>query len=209
MTKLQVALDSDFDSSLSILEQIHAYVDIAEVGTPLIYREGMRVVHAIRELYPHMTILADLKIMDAGEDEAMIAFEAGADMVTVLGVTSDATVEGTVKAGQMSHKQIVVDMMQVANLVERGEQLLNMGCNILCVHTAFDLQMTQTSPYRDLQQLREAFPQAELAIAGGVNLTRLGDILPHQPDIVFVGGAITRAENPAKVAHQFVERLHE
>jgi len=32
-----------------------------------------------------VAVLADLKIMDAGEHEANLAFEAGADIVTVLG----------------------------------------------------------------------------------------------------------------------------
>ena len=177
MTKLQIALDGDLASTVDILEKVHAYIDIAEIGTPLIYREGMHGIRKIRELYPDLTLLADLKIMDAGEEEAQIAFDVGANIVTVLGVTNDATIQGAVKASKASARQVMVDMMQVANPLERGRELLKMGCDILCVHTAFDLQPTQTSPYAELRHLREHLPTAQLAIAGGVNRERLDDIL--------------------------------
>lgn len=207
MTKLQVALDGDLTSALKILAQVRPYIDIAEIGTPLIFREGMHGVHKIREMYPDLTLLADLKIMDAGEHEAQIAFEAGANMVTVMGVTNDATIQGTVTASRKFMGQSVVDMMQVGNLLERGQALLTMGCDVLCVHTAYDLQTTQTSPYAELQLLRENLPSAQLAIAGGVTLSRLDDILPYTPDIVIVGGAITGADNPAEIAEQLAGRL--
>ena len=66
MIRLQVALDGDLDSALEILAVVHPYIDIAEIGTPLIYREGMRAVRLIHERYPDVSLLADLKIMDAG-----------------------------------------------------------------------------------------------------------------------------------------------
>ena len=43
---------------------------------------------------------ADLKIMDAGEHEANLAFNAGADIVTVLGVAHDETIRGVVRAAR-------------------------------------------------------------------------------------------------------------
>ncbi len=43
-------------------------------------------------------VFADLKTMDAGEPEAEIAFEAGADLVSVLGSADDSTIAGAVKA---------------------------------------------------------------------------------------------------------------
>ena len=49
MAQLQLALDGDLDSALEILSAAHPYIDIAEVGTPLVFREGMRAVRRIRE----------------------------------------------------------------------------------------------------------------------------------------------------------------
>ena len=61
--------------------------------------------------------------MDAGEYEARSAFEAGADFVTVLGVTDLATVEACLKTADRYGKTVVVDMICVADMPERIAQL--------------------------------------------------------------------------------------
>ena len=50
--QLQLALDGTLANGLHILQQVHSYVDIIEVGTPLIFREGMNAVRVIHDLYP-------------------------------------------------------------------------------------------------------------------------------------------------------------
>ena len=156
MTELQIALDSDLSAALDALAQVHPFVDVAEIGTPLVFREGMRAVRAIRAAYPQLTLVADLKIMDAGRAEADIAFEAGADRATVMALANDATIAGALMpARARMSKRIMVDMMQVAAPLARARQLLALGCDLLCLHTAHDLQSSQASPYAQLAQLRE------------------------------------------------------
>ena len=46
MTALQLALDGDMSSALDILERVHPFIGIAEVGTPLVFREGMNAQSA-------------------------------------------------------------------------------------------------------------------------------------------------------------------
>jgi len=121
--KLQLALDGTLTESIDIFNQVHSYVDIVELGTPLIYREGVSIVRIFRELDFAMPIVADLKIMDAGEAEATIAFEAGCNFVTILGVTHDATVKGAVKAAERFGGRIIADMIQVAASVTRASRL--------------------------------------------------------------------------------------
>ena len=94
--KLQLALDDiTLDEAVVLLDKVHPYVDIIEVGSPFIIEEGMRPVRIFKEKYPDCEILADTKIMDAGEYEAEETFKAGADYCTVLGVTDTLTIEGT------------------------------------------------------------------------------------------------------------------
>lgn len=198
--KLQVAFDGGLEDSLAVLRAVREVIDIAEIGTPLIFREGLHVVRVWHQEFPDLPILADLKIMDAGEYEASLAFEAGCDFVTVLGVTQDKTVRGALKAAADFGRHIMVDLMQVKDLVLRSRELLDMGCHCLCVHTAFDLQTPGTSPLGDLVQLRESFPTASLAVAGGLGEAALNTLKPYHPDIVIVGGAIVTAREPAQVA---------
>ena len=93
--KLQVAFDlQSSDEILNFLEKNGDLIDIIEIGTPLIIKEGLKSVLKIKKKFPKQTVLADLKIMDAGLLEAQIGFDAGADIVTVLGLASTKTLNG-------------------------------------------------------------------------------------------------------------------
>ncbi len=203
--RIQLALDGPLDAVLPVLAQVHPYVDIVEAGTPLIYREGLHALRHLRQIAPDRLLMADLKIMDAGQLEADLAFEAGADMVTVLGVANDATVRGAAASARAYGKLLVADMMQVADVAGRGRELLVMGCDYLCVHSSFDARAA--SPLHNLEVLRAELPDAPLAVAGGVGVHNLDAIRPLSPAIVVVGGSITAASDPAAAAQAIREML--
>ena len=205
--RLQVALDGGLAQSLDVLHAVGRHVDIVEVGTPLIFREGMRAVRQIRAEFPALTVLADLKIMDAGEEEASIAFEAGADIVTVLGVTQRSTLKGVLKAARSYQKQVLVDAMQMPDLPAQLPDLLALGCHYICLHTAFDQQGSGENSLAGLRSVREQFLDAPLAVAGGIRLEMLDEVIASSPEIVIVGSAITRADDPAAVAEEMRRRI--
>ena len=209
MAKLQLALDGDLSDGLAVLEEAHACVDIVETGTPLVFREGMRAVRVIRAAYPGLRLLSDLKIMDAGGAEADIAFDAGADIVTVLGLSGDETIQGALASAEKGDGQVMVDMMGVADPPQRAAELIALGCDLLCLHTAHDQQTRRGSPWRQLAQVRAAYPALSLAIAGGVSLSLLPQIMPLHPQIVVVGSAITAAEDPGLAARLIHEGIRE
>lgn len=205
--KLQLALDGDFEASLAILRAVRPYIDIAEIGTPLIFREGIAAARRLRAAFPDLPLLADLKIMDAGDLEAAIAFEAGCDLVTALGVTQDATLRGALAAAGRYGKQVMVDMMQVPDLCARAEALLAMGCHYLCVHTAHDRQSAGDGPLTPLRALRQRLPDAPLAVAGGIGPGAIDAVAALRPEIVVVGSAIAGAADPVRVAQAIRERM--
>lgn len=207
MAELQLALDGDLRSALETLSAIHPYIDIAEAGTPLVFREGMNALRRIREAHPQLTLAADLKIMDAGRAEADIAFSAGADVVTVMALAADATIAGALESARAYGKRLMVDMMQVADGRARAMELLGLGCDLLCLHTAHDQQSSLGSPFAQLADLRQALPTTGLAIAGGVKLPALDRILPLKPEVIIVGSAITGAADPRASAKRFHERI--
>ncbi len=87
--KLQVSLDLvNLDQALALVERTSAFVDVVEVGTPLALREGVSAITAIKTRFPALLVLADYKIIDGGFYEADMAYQAGADIVTVLGVAA-------------------------------------------------------------------------------------------------------------------------
>ena len=195
--KLQLALDDlDLVKSLRMIELVHDSIDIVEVGTPFVIDEGMRAVREIKRFFPDIEILADLKIMDAGKYEAELAFEAGADYATVLGVTDVLTVEGCVEAARSFGKKIVVDMICVDNMPEKIAQMEGAGAHILAVHTGADQQAAGREPIDDLRIMAQHVKTAQMSVAGGISSATAQKYVDLKPAILIVGSGITHKADP-------------
>lgn len=199
--KLQVALDTlSLEECIQLLEQTKGSVEIAEVGTPFIIEEGMVPVKEIHKRFPEIEVLADAKIMDAGEFEADKCFEAGASIVTVLGVSHDETIQGVVRSAKNHNGKVMVDMINVHDLAARTKEIDEMGVDYICVHTAFDVQQSGQDPLEELKIVNKVINHAKSAVAGGVKLETIQDIVNEGAEIIVVGGAICNAKNRAKMA---------
>jgi 3-hexulose-6-phosphate synthase len=169
--------------------------------------EGIRAVRDIKKKYPDLAVLADMKIMDGGGEISSMAFEAGADIVTVLGVTADATIEEAVKAAKKYGRKILVDLIAVDNVVRRAKELDALGADYVCVHTSYDLRNTKAAPLEDLRKIIKVLRNAKTAISGGVKLDALAEILPIGPEIIITGSAIMKADDPETAARQFRDAM--
>ncbi len=205
--RLQLALDMlHTDAALEVAMAAAPWVDIIEIGTPLIKHEGLNVLYKLRERFPDKRLLVDLKTMDVGRYEADFAFGAGADMVTVLGVADDATLAGTIASAQAHGKTAVVDLINVNDKATRARQAQAMGADYVAVHSGIDQQHQGHAPLADLGSVRQAV-SIGVSVAGGIGLDNLDPILALNPDIVVVGGAITSAQDPMEAARLIKARM--
>ena len=208
--KLQLALDDiSLRDALALMEKIHEHIDIVEVGTPLIIEEGLAPVRQLKARFPHLEVLADAKIMDAGEYESRLAFEAGADYVTVLGVTDLATVAGCLKTAERYGGAVVVDMICVDDLPRRIDELERIGVNALAVHTGVDQQVLGRTPLDDLKLMKACSQNSRIFVAGGITLENLPQYIALGADVVIVGGGIRHAADPVgqtRAFHNFLQR---
>lgn len=190
--KLQLALDLvNIPEAKEAVKEVQEYIDIVEIGTPVVINEGLRAVKEIKEAFPNLDVLADLKIMDAGAYEVMKASEAGADIITVLGATDDSTIRGAVEEARKHGKKILVDMINVKNLEERAREVDALGVDYICVHTGYDLQAEGENSFEQLRMIKNVVKNAKTAIAGGIKLATLPEVIEASPDLVIVGGGIT------------------
>jgi len=150
-------------------------------------------------------VLADLKIMDAGEGEASLGFEAGASIVTVMGVAHNETVRGAVRAAAKFGGQIMADLMSVASPARRAQELEELGCGILCVHTATDAHRSGDRAFEGVRLLRSKLSNALIAVAGGIDVSSASAACEAGADILVVGSGIVRAEHPREAARAFHE----
>lgn len=188
---LQIALDMiDLNKAKVVLHEVVDYIDIVEIGTPFIIRYGIKVVEEIKSIFPFLPLLADLKIADAGEYESQMAFKSGADIVTVLAAANDSTVRATVKQAVKSKKSVMIDMIGINDIEKRTLEIDKMGVTYICAHLGFDEQNKGKNPLIDLIKVKNNTQNAKIAVAGGINLLNLNNILDENPDIVIIGSGI-------------------
>lgn len=206
--KLQAALDTlTLNECIDLLEETQGSIDIAEVGTPFVIEEGMVPAKEFKKQFPEIEVLADVKIMDAGEYEADKCFEAGADICTVLGVSHDETIEGVVRSAKKHGKKVMVDMIAVSDLKKRTQEVDEMGVDYICVHTAFDVQKFGQDPLDDLKIVNSVIKNAKSAVAGGVKLETVDEIVNEGAEIIVVGGAICNAKDRKAYAKEIKAHL--
>jgi len=206
---LQLALDFvNLSQALRAAREAHeGGVDWLEAGTPLIKSEGLDAVRQLRGAFPSATIVADMKIMDAGRTETECAAKAGANVVHVLGLASDSTIEECIEAARRYDARVCVDLVgleSVEALVQRAKQAEAMGAAAVCVHTPIDMQMRGENPFASLKAVAEAVA-IPVAVAGGINSETAPEAVSAGASIVIVGGAINKAPD-AKAAAETIKK---
>lgn len=206
--KLQVALDvAKLDEALTLARLTSDYVDILELGTPLVKSEGLDGITAIKAAHPDKLVFADMKTADAGELEAELAFAAGADLVTVMGAADDDTVRGAVAAGQKYGKDVVADMITVVeNRVDRIREVSKMGVSFVEIHAGLD---EQARPGYTIDKLLDDGRQAGVpfSIAGGITSESIAAVQSAGATVAVAGGAIRSAKDPAAAAKALKSRI--
>jgi len=207
---LQLALDFvDLARALHVAQlAVPAGVDWVEAGTPLIKSEGLNAVRELRRHFPNHTIVADMKIMDAGRIEVESAAKAGANVVDVLGAASDATIAECIQAGKNYGARIVVDLISVPDPVGRAREVEALGADMVTVHVAIDDQMAGRDPFTTLRQVSQTV-KIPVGVAGGINSATAWQAVESGAAFVIVGGAITKATDPAAATADLRRALDE
>ena len=202
MPVLQVALDlMQLNRSIAIAhEAVEGGADWIEVGTPLIKSEGAEAIRALRREFPGHKIIADTKTMDVGSFEVEIVAKAGADIVTVLGLADDATIEEAVMAGRKYGAEIMVDMINVPDRVERAKQVEKLGAAYICMHMGIDTQMRGEEPPVDVLRRIVESVSIPVAVAGGITAETAGEYVEAGATDVIVGGAIIKTDDIVSAA---------
>ena len=207
--KLQIAVDiADSKKIMEIAGQISDIIDIFEVGTPAIMKEGMLPVKMLKEAYPDMTVLADSKIVDGGAIECRDICECGADIVTVLALSDNTTVKEVVKTAHQYGRKVLADLLCVTDIPKRSVELIDMDVDYIGVHTGVDMQKQGHTPLEDLRELVRAVGPERAAVAGGVTLQTLPDYTTENPEIIKAGSALYKANDVRAAVLQMKEVLN-
>jgi 3-hexulose-6-phosphate synthase len=207
---VQISLDlTTIDEALEVARAaMRAGVDWLEAGTPFILAEGMHGVRALRKEFPNAPIVADLKTMDGAGLEAEMMFQAGANMVVVMGQAHDASIIEQVKMAQRYGGKVMCDVMLCADKPGRARAAEKLGVDYIIVHTGFDERnMIQgLSPLNDLPVVLNAV-RIPVQAVGGLSIDQAIQTLELGAEIVVFGAPLVISGTEFKPADPNLEAI--
>jgi 3-hexulose-6-phosphate synthase/6-phospho-3-hexuloisomerase len=205
---VQISLDLiNIDEALETAAlAMRAGVDWLEAGTPLILAEGMHGVRALREAFPAVPIVADLKTMDGGYLEAEMMAKAGATHVVVMARAHAETIKVVVKAGFDFGVKVMGDNLGSPDMVEAAKWLEALGCDYVIHHIGYDERRGIAAQGKrmpgPLDQLREVVKAVRVPVqaVGGLTLEQAIRCPEYGAPLVVLGAPLTIDADSFKTA---------
>lgn len=196
---VQISLDlTNIDEALETAAMaLRAGVDWLEAGTPLILAEGLHGVRKLREAFPDIPIVADLKTMDGGYLEAEMMAKAGATHVVVMARAHEETIKCVVKAGKDYGIGIMGDNLGCPDMVAGAKLLEDLGCDYVIHHIGYDERRGIAASGRPmpspLDQLREVVAAVKVPVqaVGGLTLEQAIQCPKYGAPLVVLGAPLT------------------
>ena len=194
--KLQIALDLlSTEQAVNIADKaVEGGVDWIEAGTPLIKKEGMGALRELRKRFGGTVIVADLKTLEHGRDETLLACKNGADIVGICGSANNDVIRDAVSTGAV----IMADLIAAKDPAERARELEALGVSMLEFHLAIDVQGGEY-PFEALRAVCDAV-SIPVGCAGGMNAPKARTALDCGASFVVAGGSLTKAEDTKREA---------
>lgn len=205
---VQISLDlTNIDEALETAALARrAGVDWLEAGTPLILAEGLHGVRKLREAFPEVPIVADLKTMDGGYLEAEMMAKAGATHVVVMARAHEETIKCVVQAGKDFGCEVMGDNLGCPDMVEGARQLADLGCDYVIHHIGYDERRGIAAAGKrmpsPLDQLREVVGAVDVPVqaVGGLSLEQAIACPEYGAPLVVLGAPLTVDADAFKTA---------
>ncbi|MFA5828615.1 MAG: orotidine 5'-phosphate decarboxylase / HUMPS family protein [Candidatus Shapirobacteria bacterium] len=193
---LQVALNSTINEAMRVIDRLPVSERvILEAGTPFIKRYGLSAIRDVRAAWaakwwgqkgiPY--VVADLKTMDRGSTEVMMAREAGASAVVALGQSPLETINSFVDSCAKLGVDSMLDMMNVEAPVKVLRRLKKLP-DVVILHRGVDeedFNRDKPVPYIQINKIRSSF-DVMISIAGGDTIREVKRAIFNDADIVVV-----------------------
>lgn len=195
---VQISLDlTSLEEAIGTADiALRAGVDWLEAGTPLILAEGLRAVRGLRERFPEVPIVADLKTMDGGYLEAEMMAKAGASHVVVMARAHEETIRCVVKAGKDFGVAVMGDNLGCPDMVDGAKMLEQLGCDFIVHHIGYDERRGiaargERAP-SPLDQLAEVVAAVEIPVqaVGGLSIEQAVQTPDFGAPLVVIGAPL-------------------
>ena len=204
--KLQISFDiPNLNEALEIAAKVEKYADILEVGSSLIYKEGVKAVEEFKSKFSKKEIFADIKLVDRVEDVITIYADAGADYISILAGTSNATIQNASKVAHGLKSKIALDLVDAYSMGQSAMDAKALDIDVIIFHGPHET--TQLTSLLDEWQNVRGNTNLPIFIAGNINKNNIDKVIPLKPQGIIIGAPITHADDPAKEAEYFKSLL--
>ncbi len=220
--KVQIAIDlvSSPEEIIDIaFTCVSAGVEIVEIGTPLLKYYGMRIVEQVRGNLPEgVIIFADTKTMDVGDLEARLAYRAGADIMSVMGIGTPLKVKEAIFEAAKFDRMVLIDLMQIQDPIQALIDIREIIDEaypwlIICLHRGITEQLRGRGIESDVDLIKKTKEiigeRCPLAVAGGIRPGTARKLVEAGANIIIVGAAIYTSRNIKETAEKLVKEVKE
>jgi 3-hexulose-6-phosphate synthase len=168
-----------------------AGIDWLEAGTPLILGEGLHAVRALREEFPGIPIVADLKTMDGAGLEAEMMLGAGATHLVVMSRAHPSSVEEMVKVAHRVGGHVMADVLAEEDKAAAARAMEEQGADWIILHTGFDERrhVAGVSPLDDLDAVIAAV-EIPVQAVGGLSIEQALETVRRGARSVVIGAPL-------------------
>lgn len=200
--KLQISYNfTQLTTALEVAKKTATYADIIEIGSSLLFAEGLRVVRAFQEQFPNKPICVDTKIIEAAQDVIKMGAYQGATYFTVLAGASSHVIKNSAMAAHGQRAMIMLDLIDAPSTGQSAMDASILEADYLLFH--------RTMPSLGIAELHDEWLQVKgnttvpIFIAGKIDRASLIHFYNLKPAGMIIGNAITHADNPESEAQHF------
>jgi bifunctional enzyme Fae/Hps len=216
---LQIAFNSTvYDAERIIASLPPTERIIIEAGTPLIKEYGSEAISKLRSAWQRRLafsgtdatpyIVADLKCMDRGQREVVIASEAGAGAAVALGQAPIETLNAFIDQCEKQKVDSMLDMMNVDKPYQVLRKLKKLPV-VVMLHRGVDEEeySDKPVPIYQINKIKGAF-NTLVSIAGGDTLREIQSAVFNGANIVVVWKNFYQAsDDTSKLAKEFLAKI--
>lgn len=205
LPKLQIALDlTDVKEACLLADQIKDAADIIEAGTVLVLACGLQCLSRLKEICPNKVILGDIRIIKAGGKLSTLAFDYGADIVTLISDATRETYTAVIKEARKRTKNILIEI----NESYTAEDLAfwkKQGLTHILFHRSSEVKLVEEVwDISTLHEIRELSKKGfSVYVTGGISVSEIELFRDTGVYAFIIGRSITASSNPKQAAHDY------
>ena len=206
--KLYIAFDLlDLEKCIQIAHIVEPYVDRFEIRSTLLYKYGIHAIEVFRKEFPDKELFVDTKIINHGKELSNLAFQAGADIISVMAGAPQHLIHAVCNHTHDQKKKILLDLLDTPLVGEAALTASSLGVDGLIFYQAPE----DAQGYAPDNKWLSVQENSSVPIFIGSSITRnnIDAILLLNPAGIVLSKTITQAEDPLAEILFFLEKIKE